>query len=73
MVADRARGKQAARSGTESRRGYQKFKARAEPEPLEKLRSLWSQRVSAVRGQMRQRSSPEGPRPFRGSVKLRAH
>jgi len=53
LVADRARGKQAARSGTESRRGYQKFKARAEPEPLEKPRSSWPQRVSAVRGLMR--------------------
>lgn len=71
FVADRARGKSAARGGTESRRGYRECKARGHPEPLEKPRSSWTQRASAVRGQMRQRSSPEGPRPLRGSVKPR--
>ena len=40
----------AARGGTEGRRGHQKRKARAQPEPLEKPRSSWPQRVSAVRG-----------------------
>ena len=40
FVADRVRGKSAASGGTESRRGYQECKARAKPEPLEKLRSL---------------------------------
>jgi len=40
----------AARGGTEGRRGHQKRKARAKPEPLEKPRSSWPQRVSAVRG-----------------------
>lgn len=44
--------------------------ARAQPEPLE-APLIMPQRASAVRGQMRQRSSPEGPRPFRGSVKPR--
>ena len=32
---------------------------------------IMPQRESAARGQMRQRSSPEGPRPLRGSVKPR--
>ncbi|BBB14457.1 hypothetical protein SPYCA_3715 (plasmid) [Sphingopyxis sp. FD7] len=67
MVADRARGKQAASGGTESRRGYQKRKARAKPEPLEKPRSLWPPRVSAVRGQIRQRSSPVWAETLKGA------
>jgi hypothetical protein len=48
--------------------GAKKRKARVQPEPLKKPRSSRPQRVSAVRGKMRQRSSPEGPRPLRGSV-----
>lgn len=38
FVAGRARGKQAASGGTESRRGHQKRKVRAQPEPLDKPR-----------------------------------
>lgn len=71
-VAGRSPAARAARGGTEGRRGYQKRKARAKPEPLEGPRSSRPQRVSAVRGKMRQRSSPEGPRPFRGSVERTA-
>ena len=72
FVVDRARGKLAASGGIESRRGHQKRKARAKPEPLEKPGSSCPQRESAVPGKLRQRSSPEGPRPSRGSVERAA-
>ena len=49
-VVGRSPAARAARGGTEGRRGHQKRKARAKPEPLEKPRSSWPQRVSAVRG-----------------------
>jgi len=56
QVVGRSPAARAARGGTEGRRGQKKRKARAKPEPLEKPRSSWPQRESAVRGTMRQRS-----------------
>ncbi len=62
-VVGRSPAARAARGGTEGRRGHQKRKARAKPEPLEKPRSSWPQRVSAVRGKMRQHRHPKGRDP----------
>ena len=49
LVVGRSPAARAARGGTEGRRGHQKRKARAKPEPLKEPRSSWPQRVSAGR------------------------